>query len=215
MKRIGIFLLLFMFVALAHAQTFNVQAGTSISKLNWELSTLNTKSIYNKTLLSYSVLMGVNYIDKKYFNLSSNIGLIKRGGKADRYLNDSDGKLTGEVITEKPALDYLTFNSTIDLKYPLNEKLVSFISCGPRVDYLLNNSNHFDPLKSMNELEDITLGVILGGGIRYTRQNMEYGVRVDYYADLNSPAEWTVENVNGKVSLNTLTVNCTVGYRLK
>lgn len=215
MKRIGIPLLLIVFGAFAHAQTFNIQAGTSISKLNWELSALNTKSIYNKTLLSYSALVGVNYIDKKYFNLSSNIGLIKRGGKANRYLNDSGGKLTGEVITEKPALDYLTFNTTIDLKYPLNEKLVSFISCGPRIDYLLNSSNHFDILSNMNELEDVLLGALIGGGVRYTKSNMQYGFRVDYYADLTNPAEWTVENVSGKVSLNTLTVNCTVGYKLK
>lgn len=215
MKRIGISLLLFLFAAFAQAQTFNIQAGTSVSKLNWELSTLSTKSIYNKTLLSYSVLVGVNYIDKKYFNLSTNMGVLKRGGKADRYMNDKDGKLIGEPTREKPALDYFTFNTTIDLKYPLNDKLVSFVSFGPRVDYLLNSSNHFNILSNMNELEDVLVGALIGGGVRYTKSNMQYGLRVDYYADLTNPAEWTVGNASGKVSLNTLTVNCTVGYRLK
>lgn len=115
MKKTGLLLIGLTFAILLNGQTFKIQGGTSISTLDWQLKGINVDPFYNETLIGYSVFAGVDYFDKQYFNLSSNIGMIRKGGKDEIQLTFADGDLTGETFTEKPTLDYLSINTTIDI----------------------------------------------------------------------------------------------------
>ena len=81
MKKIGLLLIGLTFVILLNGQTIKIQGGTSISKLDWQ----NANQLNNKKLIGHSVFAGLDYFDKQYFNLSSNIGLIRKGGEYDIY----------------------------------------------------------------------------------------------------------------------------------
>lgn len=217
MKKTVLLLIGLTMVILSYGQTIKIQAGTSISKLDWQLKGVTIGSIYDETLIGYSIFAGVDYLDKRYFNLSSNIGMIRKGGKDEFALMDQNGVLTGQTITEKATLDYLSINTMIDLKYRIKEIVLPFISIGPRFDYLVSSSKHFDSLKEIDELKRISIGLILGAGLKFDISNLQFGLRADYYLDFTKVADWTIENseISGKVTVNTFTINLTIGYRLK
>jgi len=217
MKKTGLLLIGLTFAILLNGQTIKIQGGTSISTLDWKLKGINVDPFYNETLIGYSVFAGLDYFDKQYFNLSSNIGMIRKGGKDEIVLTDQSGELTGQTITEKPTLDYLSINTMIDLKYRIKETVSPFISFGPRFDYLVSSSKQFDSLEDIDELKSTSFGLILGGGLKYDISNLQFGLRADYYLDFTKVADWTIENTGngGEVTVNTFTINLTIGYRLK
>jgi len=206
MKKTGLLLIGMTFAILLNGQTIKIQGGTSISKLTWK----NAGLLYNEKFIGHSVFAGLDYLDKQYFNISSNIGLIRKGGKYDVYF-DSD-----EVVTEEPILDYLSINTTIDFKYSIKEKFTPFIDVGPRVDFLIN-SKHFDIIENIGELKNTSVGLILGGGLKYDMSKLQFGLRADYYLDFTKVADWSIESTgnSGVVTVNTFTVNLTIGYKLK
>jgi hypothetical protein len=216
MKKIGLLLIGLTIAVLLNAQTINIQGGTSFSKLDWELKGINVDPFLTETLIGYSFFAGLDYLDKQYFNLSSNIGMIRKGGKGEVELTNINGDLTDETVTVKPNLDYFSINTTFDLKYRIKEAVSPFISIGPRLDYLVSSSKMFDDLKDMDELNNVAIGLILGGGLKYDYSNLQFGLRADYYIDFTKVADWKIEETNteGEVTVNTFTINLTIGYKL-
>ena len=204
------------FTSLTYGQIIKIQGGISSSTIDWKLDNINLVPMYENNKVSYSVFAGLDYWDKQYFNLSSNIGLVRKGGKGEMQLFNEMAMPTG-TITQKASLDYISINTLIELKYPIKESILPFISIGPRFDYLINSSKHFDSLKDVDELNSTSLGMLLGGGIKYDLLKIQLGIRFDYYVNFNKVADW--ENVpytqNGEVKDNTFTINLTIGYKLK
>ena len=217
MKKTGLLLVGLIIAILTNAQTVKIQGGTSLSQLDWQINGTNVGSLYNETLIGYSFFAGVDYLDKKYFNLSSNVGLIRKGGKDEFQLTDQYGDFTGETTIEKATLDYFTINTTIDLKYKIKDSYSPFLSFGPRIDFLINNSSEFDDVKDEDWLETTSYGFSLGGGLNYLVSNILIGIRADYYIELNEVADWTDERPIGgsKITGKTFMINFTLGYKLK
>ncbi|HBZ67986.1 MAG TPA: hypothetical protein DEO70_14220 [Bacteroidales bacterium] len=217
MKKTGLLLIGLIIAILSNGQTIKIQGGTSVSKLDWQMKGMITNSFYNETMIGYSIFAGVDYLDKQYYNLSTNIGMIRKGGKGEIALVDQYGELTGQTITEKPTLDYLSINTMIELKYRIKETVTPFISFGPRFDYLVSHSSHLYSLEDIDELKSISVGLIFGGGLKYDISNLQFGLRADYYLDFTKIADWSIESTgnNGEVTVNTFTLNLTIGYRLK
>ena len=211
MKKVTLLLVGITTVFLVKGQTVNIQAGTSFSKLDWSLTSVETPKVFEESMIGYSFFAGIDYLDKSYFNLSSNIGMIRKGGKGVTTLYD------GIKISEKPTMDYLSLNTTIDFKYRIREKIAPFIGFGPRFDYLLNSSRHFDELIRLDKFNDISFGLIFGGGLKYDISDFRFGLRANYYLDFKNVAEWTGVDtgMGGKISVNVFTLNLSVGYRLK
>ncbi len=210
MKKIGLLVVGLTISIFVNGQIVKFQGGTSISKLDWKLN--NAPSLFDETLIGCSIFAGIDYLDKQYVNLSSNIGMIRKGGKSDILLMDQNGEPTGKTLTS--TLDYLSVNTTIDLKYPIQEKFSPFVSFGPRFDYLLNKSQNFN---EVDGLKNTSIGLILGGGLQYDISNFQVGLRADYYLDFEKIASWSAGNDGavGEISVNTFAINLTVGYKLK
>ena len=217
MKKTAFILIGLAIVILAKGQTVKIQGGTSISRLDWEINGANPSSLfYNKALIGYSLFTGLDYMDKKYFNLSTNIGLIRKGGKDESQLTDEYNDLTGLTITEKAILDYFTVNTTINLRYRIKDSFYPFVSFGPRIDFLVNNSNHFDHIKEEGWLETTSYGLVLGGGVNYDISKLIIGIKADYNMDFKEIADWTDEAPEGgsKITGQTFMVNLFIGYKL-
>lgn len=206
-----------LFTLISFGQTLQVQGGVSVSNLDWRYEGIEGVSIYNENLIATSFFAGVNYMDKHYFNLSSNIGFIRKGGKDEFLISDVNGDLTNEMVIEKPTLDYLTINTLFEAKYTIKDKFAPFVSFGPRFDYLLSSSRHFDGLQDLNGMNNTAFGLLLGGGVKYYLSAFQIGLRADYYLNFNNVGDWYVTNpnVSGEVKSNAYTVNLTLGYRLK
>ena len=216
MKRTGLLLIGLTIAILTNGQTIKIQGGTSISQLDWKINGTNVGSLYNETLIGCSFFAGLDYLDKKYINISSNIGLIRKGGKDEFQLTDQNGELTGESTVEKATLDYFSINTTVALKYNIKESYSPFISFGPRIDILINNSSQFDDVKDVDWLETTSYGFVMGGGLNYYVSKFLIGIRGDYYFELNEIADWTDERPIGgsKISGKTFAINLSIGYKL-
>jgi len=207
----------FFSASLTYGQTLKIQAGTSISKLDWELDKINLKPPYKETLVGLSIFAGIDYLDRKYFNLSSNIGFLNRGGKGEIPITDSTGTLTDQFVISKPTLNYLSINTVISLKYPIKESLFPFFNIGPRVDILTSYSEHFDGIKDINELNMVSFGLVTGVGLKYYFSKFHLGLCCDYYLDFNKVAVWPIRNgiSGGQINVNTITTVVTFGYNLE
>lgn len=217
MKKFGLVIIGLIFVVIANGQTLKIHGGTSVSKLNWKLSGMTANSFYDEPMIGYSIFTGIDYLDKQFINLSSSIGMIRKGGKGEFQLANQYGELTGQIVTEKPTLDYLSVNTMIDLKYKIKETFSPFLSFGPRFDYLISHSKHFDIIEGIDELKSISLGLIFGGGFKYDISRFQVGLRAEYYFDFTKVAKWTLDGdgKGGEVTVNTFTINLTLGYKLK
>jgi len=85
-KKIGLLLIGLTIAIFADGQIVKIQGGTSISKLDWIWKEGNEASLYEKTLIGYSIFAGIDYFEKQYFNLSSNMGVIREGGESEFHL---------------------------------------------------------------------------------------------------------------------------------
>ncbi len=197
MKRLFYLSVMMLISFCSFSQIIKFQPGVSISNADLNLG-LNDWKYNNKTLFGYSFFFGCDYLNNKYYNLSSNIGALKKGGD-----------VTATSLTEPYRqldlnLDYLSVNTTFELKYPLLNKITPFLSYGPRLDILLNDTR----LINYNQFN---YGLLMGGGLKYDINKLQFAIRTDYYLNFN-----VINKLNthlfGKINDRTLTWNISIGY---
>ena len=216
MKRIALILIGLFITSKTIGQIVKLQVGTSISNLDWKIGDRDNP-FFDQSLVGYSIFFGLDYKDKKYYNLSSNIGFLTKGGMEDDYIgpDPEDPNFISDRI-DKAKLNYLSINTVVDFKYPIKKVLTPFISVGPRFDYLVSHNETIDWLDE--ELNNYNFGLLLGGGLKYDFSKIQIGLRSDYYLNFNNIAEWKA-NSNGapgsKINDKTFTINLTLGYKLK
>ena len=196
MKRLKLILIGLTITFLLNGQT-KIKGGITLSSLSWDISR-NSKYI-SKTLLGYSASIGMDYFDRTYYNLSFSMGVLRKGGvvRVSSYMYDG---------TESIQLDYVSFNTTIDFKYPI-KKLAPFVSIGPRVDYIIS---HDDSFKNINKF---STGVLLGAGIKYNFSKIQIGFQADYFMNfnriVNQPS--SSDNYGTKVNDRTFALSLILG----
>jgi len=198
MKRLALLSIALLIAGVSFGQVLKIQSGVSISNIDIQTSG-NSDNLTqdNKRLVGYSFFVGMDYLQHKNFNLSSNIGMLRKGGQALLYSNWGYGQGI------KATLDYLSLNTTCDFQFPIEDKITPYISFGPRVDVLLN---------SISEYNKINYGLLLGGGLKYDiNKKLQLGLRADYYLNLRDISK---TGQTRTVSDKTFTTNLVLGYRL-
>jgi hypothetical protein len=213
MKHLSILITCLLCAGIGYSQTIQIQAGTTISSLNWRLGSLY--QFFDKPMIGYAVFAGLHYVDKKYYNLSSNIGLVRKGGQDKRNITDLMGNIEGSE-TIKASIDYISFNSTIDVKYPIYQRYIPYLSIGPRFDYLVSSNDHLDGVEEVEGFNKTSYGLLFGAGIKYSLSPILIGLKAEYYHNFNKIAEWPAQNGNlgGSISDQTMTLCLTLGYKL-
>lgn len=165
---------------MAQAQVITVENGFSISKV---------KDWYgDKNLLPYQMSLGVDYMDHGWFQLSSQIGFLKKGGKTEFIdIFNEDG--VGGKERDRLHLRYLTLNTTFNLKSRPQNGWVWFVGVGPRVDIHLGNSLYMDVsnllenktvTSSVHGAYPLVVGLKCVAGAEHDYGRMRVGFRVAY-----------------------------------
>lgn len=202
MKKLKILATLLLISNFSFGQILKIQSGISISNIDFNLGS-NGWKYENKELIGYTFSVGADYLNEKYYNLSSNLLLLKKGGKVS-------AKRENELDIDRNLdlnLDYLSLNTTFELKYPLKNKITPFLSYGPRIDMLLNK-NYLINYNKYN------YGLLIGGGLKYDMEKIQIGLRTDYYINLKVINKENTHSF-GIINDRTFTCNFTVGYKLK
>ena len=212
-KFILLFILLILAIKFCNGQNINIQAGKNWSNLKWE----NDDEIpgYTEKLKGGNIFLNLDYLNKKYFNLSSGVGFMHKSGETGyTYWRPGYGYETGY---SKSDLCYFSVNTTFNIKYPV-WRVIPFLNIGPRMDYLISNKNESSRMGIVNST---VVGLILGGGLKYRISPIQIGLQFDYLinsgkiAKLPSRPTYTGYYGEAQVYEHAALVEIIIGYKLK
>ena len=189
---------------LTWGQTINVQTGVSISDLSYKIKDMCMcpGEQYQKKLIGYSEFVGVDYFNRKYIDISANLGVTSQGGTDP----DQDDKKYYQI------LNYASINTMVNVKYPIADKIIPYLNVGPRADILLyNNQYNFYRKATGYDFNKIPFGFLFGGGLKYEFNKFKIGILYDKYVNFIKIAHIPSYNVY----VSTSTINLTIGYNLK
>ncbi|MFA8449071.1 MAG: hypothetical protein ACEPOW_00080 [Bacteroidales bacterium] len=198
MKKVCVLLCALLFSLSGRSQTITFQAGPAISHIDMMLDVSGYQyKVRSETFVGFSAFLGVDYLEKKYFHLSSNLGYIQKGGEYNEFPEELSffiQFLPGyDFQGMKGILDYVSVNTLVNLKYPIAGKVTPYISFGPRVDYLFDFNDLFVKYEEINEIGKLSYGLLLGGGVKYRYNRMSFGVRSDYYLNFVKVADEKID----------------------
>lgn len=207
-------LLLTSFSFLTSQTTLRLQGGVSFSDMNVQLGN-NTLQQANQRYIGYAAYLGIDYLDKKFFNLATNVGIIQRGGRDSIPFFDANGQYNGQFSQTDYFMDYISLNTLVELKIPIAKVFIPFVSAGPRVEYLVRNHQSLNNLNKNDIVNNFNYGLLLGGGIKFKLNRIYIGARADYYFDFDEVADWKQNNSlsAGDFRNRTITASGFIGFQ--
>jgi len=165
-------------------------------------------------MFPYQLSVGLNYADKSWFNLSSQIGYIRKGGKDKIALWDEPGGMSNYTLQYKEGAGYLSVNTTFQLKKNIRRETY-YIGAGPRVDFKLNTlENSIEDEDSFHAFNSRTVlyGLKCEAGFNYTINKILLGINFSYLPSFNKQIDTEYELY---LRDRTFTLGIVVGYVLK
>lgn len=206
--------IIFLSLQWSYGQVIHLQLGPTISNLEWSVENILPIGP-NKYLTGKSAFIGVDYLNSRHFNLSTNLGYLQKGDRSEIAYIKEDGEMLAFPLM-KAMFEYFSVNTLAEIKLPVMRRLIPFVSIGPRMDYLYSYSKDFSFIEEINELPHYSYGLNVGGGIKLGFRRLQLGVRSDYYLNVRRMADWVSNsNDSGWIDDQTYLVNLTVGYKLR
>ena len=194
-----------------NAQVITLENGFSITSMRAKKA--STNKVY-----PYQMSLGYQYLDKGWYNLSSNIGYTRRGGQVKIPYNSITGSEWSGRITEKDKLHYLTLSTTFDIKKTSRDGYTFFIGMGPRLDFNLKSvvttysdfddtvSDYKSTKEKLDGIHPVLFGLKCVGGIRKDFRNMQLGVNIAYLPSCT--------RLSDGIRDRTFTFGLSLGYKL-
>jgi len=153
---------------IVNAQTLNVKYGKSISHLS---SYFDYKNEVNTALF-----VGMDFMNKTYFDISSEIGYIKKGGETVQ-MTDMGGQhyFDGVDLTLKT----MEINSVFRYKPVRFNKLFLYCGIGPKLDILLSDEYNYELPEYLKQerFRKYTYGIIMSAGTCYDSKKQDSDCR--------------------------------------
>jgi hypothetical protein len=206
-KNLLIFLSL-VFVSTINGQTLFLKLGPSVSKLKADATPGACMVIDENTAIGFNAIVGLDYLNYKYFNLSSGLGIVQGVGNEVIATYESPYQIKDIPV----KLNFLTINTTCKLKIPIKDVFEPYINAGPRIDYLLSSTHVGDLFTTNPGINKILYGALLGGGMIVRINKIELGLCCDYYLNFNKLVDH--QEHDETVSVSTFTINAIIGFKL-
>ena len=137
---------------------FGLKSGVSVSDITWS----NSFNPQKEQRYGTSNFIFIDFLKKKYWDLTINIGYIQKGYISHETITDTEGNVLVDE-TEINSLDFFHFSTKINLFY----KIKSFkptLSIGPSIEYLLFYNGIYEyyeksSIKSIHYNTDISFGL--------------------------------------------------------
>lgn len=215
---------LFCLMATARAQVITVENGVSVAKLK--------HGYEGQNLYPYQMSLGMEYMDRGWYNLSSQIGFLKKGGKTDAFKIFWEEDVPAGISHHRLHIRYLTMNTTFEIKTRSADGWVGYIGAGPRLDIYLGNSLYMDNDFRMTGSNGESLGNIVTGsathlcpvvfglkcvaGVKKAIRHLQIGLHVAYLPSFTKTygRSFTAFHEGSSGWDRTFTVGVSLGYIL-
>jgi hypothetical protein len=216
MKRNAIILILSLTISAAYSQTLRLKLGPSVSKLDWlYYDGQISEKYYENPRLGYFLSSGLEYIEHKYFSVTSDVLLYNCGGQNSSEHTTGPFRLMGP---EKISVSYLALGSAFNFN-PINNKFKVQLSIGPRIDYMIFVSKKapFDWIDKSKGLNKFNYGVTAGVGLYYDIKKYIVGINAQYLYRVKKLAEVqaTYDSPGVKATEQVIVFGFSFGYRFK
>jgi len=197
-------------------QTIYIQAGPSISAMDWELKGTSVK-FFDKSVIGYNGKVGVDFLDHKYLDVFTSFSFIQKGGKDSIFVPEDSMIVNGTYQLKKARLNFISLSAGGEVKFPVKEHFIPFVMMGPRVDHLLswnNDASFMDAFDKNDQLNKWIFGWDFGIGCKFIFDKVQLGLVYTYYSNFTAIAEDNrYSGMEQKISDNTQTINFLLGYR--
>lgn len=192
MKKLIFSILLLLGTKEIQAQTLTFKLGPTFSKMQYR--PYSYTKVFDKFHLGYTANLGIDFLEKKYFHLNANLGLINIGGRG--YLasqSDDEGIYQDDY---NASLTYIAFGAKACFKYPFKAGDQISLSVGPRIDVFTNLNESNDFLLSYKMSKDLNLynyglNIELAYAFKLSEKFM-YKMAVEYNPNMLNLAERTI-----------------------
>ncbi|MDR3652337.1 MAG: hypothetical protein P4L34_05120 [Paludibacter sp.] len=198
MKKIILFSLLTLCSTL-HSQIIKIENGLSFSSMY-----SNKFDILNNKITNYGLNVGCDYFEHKLYYLSSDIGLVTKGGK------ENNLSLGNDIINVNESWQFVQFNTTIRFKYQVSNAHL-FVGIGPKLDFLVGSGKFTDSLYSGYEMDRLSLGSKSEVGFVQDINRIRIGLNYSYLINFAGAAKSPYINIGN----NTYSLMFSIGYKLK
>lgn len=204
-SRILWIILLLCNIGLTKAQVLKLENGFAIS------STKIPHTDYNKNIYPYQVSIGLDYMDRGWYDLSSSVGYLRKGSKDIIHVPSVIG-IDAYPFTYN--FDYITLNTTFRIKKTTHDHFTFYAGAGPRADIRLDSrlkgpgAQFFFPSDQDFEGRSLIIGLKTEVGIYYQFSRYQLGVNFSYLPSFNRPLG------QGGMKERTFTGGVVLGYVL-
>ena len=182
------------------AQYLKIDNGIILSSFSNE----DDLAILDTRVVNYIGSIGLDYLEKEWFSLSSQIGYVRIGGEQEV---DNVTPEIGEIIEQK---SYIHFNTTFRPRLEM-EDVSFFVGIGPTLDILMGSNDAESPFFTGYRYNNTRIGGKAEIGILHTKNKFRLGVIGGYLRDF-SP---TTETEFISLFNHAFTATITAGYRIK
>jgi hypothetical protein len=201
-----------------NAQIINVKAGPTFSAMAWENSLASTDDYFSKGFTGFYATVGYDYLQRKGFSLSSNIGYYSNGGKGKVNYSDEQGNIIGDT-SQVTKLQFFTLNTLANYHFRAEKTLSPFIGLGIGMNYLVSYDENVRLLEQFDEADELNnalWGLIGTAGIHVNFNNIRVGAEFMYNYNLNKLVDSEVmPGFSNQVVVNYGVLLLSVGYCLK
>lgn len=202
----------------ANTQVLKLRIGPVLSRIDWYIEH-TSNSVYNNNYLGYSATLGIEYLHKKFFFLSSDIGFVNNGGKGELLLiPDQINPENSIYLYPEASLNWLTVNTVAKFKVDFGKQFSAFLGLGPRLDYLISYKEEvkfMEQFDKAGELQKVIYGMISTIGLNYNINRFSIGTEFQYNLAFNKLVEdYSMEGMKNNVSIRYMDFLFTCGYRL-
>ncbi len=183
------------------AQVIKIENGIAISDLV-------IKNSSNDWIYPYQLSLGLDYMDRDWYALSSQIGFLRKG--TDGIIN-SPVEYGGVGTEHQLQLDYLTMNTTFRVKTPLVNNFWVYAGCGPRIDiFLKGRMKPKVPDFEVKGMHKLIAGLKVEAGFYGQFDRMQVGLNFGYLPSFVRP----YGGKNNDIKDKTFTLGLVLGYVL-
>lgn len=205
--------------AVSFGQTLRLDLGTSYSKLDWKYRVYSDEQQYKSPKMGYVLSAGLEYLQKKYISITSNLSIYQTGGKfaSDEQINTYD-----IPSPDKISIEYVSIGSNLNFN-PINDKIKLQLSIGPRLDYIIGGINK-DPLKWVDKYDGINKlnwGLTAGIGLYYRLRKCDIGLQAQFInhmeklADLKPVIGQSLLRAGADAKEQIFIMGASLGYKLR
>lgn len=211
MKRIALLIVVALLTIMSSvAQVIKLDAGASFSSMQDDTSLHQFTG--NNT--GFTALLGIDWLEHKYFYLSSQVGYMATGGTDHVYLTNEDG-LQSDMLDWHMRRDNIHLNTTFRARVPFG-RFHAYVGVGPKLDIPLNvgmsdNLNmEYTPTDVIFFQRDVMFGIKTEVGVSYDFEYVSLGINFSYLPDITRQASY----LNQTTRNNIFTLGISLGYLL-